>query len=340
MSVKKFEPEIRYESYTIPPMGTHNTIPPFPTKLVRGEEAEINVIKVIGKEPGPELYVGGGTHGDEINGIEAVLRIPQEIDINKLVGSLTLVPIQNPVAYKFRTRLNPYDPIDPDWVSPGDPMGTYNKRVKHLLDQLASSADCVIDLHTAGRGGTNNPMIYVPPEIGNGAGENSLKLSKVFGGDRIIQGAQEIDYGWPVQFAMPFIAVRKGKMGLYPEAGEGGAGTPEEKFVKYFVTGVFNVMKMLNMVEGKVVLQGERIIVDPLKEKAQSARANKAGIFNPYVQIGEKVQKGQLLGEIHVIPKGIEQITAPIGGLVTWLGCFGPTAKGDRLVTVSSYQTE
>ena len=66
--------------------------------------------------------------------------------------------------------------------------------MKYILNQLAATADCVIDLHTAGRDGTNNPMIYVPPEIGNSSGKRSLELVLVFGGDRIVYGTSEDAY--------------------------------------------------------------------------------------------------------------------------------------------------
>ena len=74
-------------------------------------------------------------------------------------------------------------------------------------------------------------MIYVPPESGNGAGNRSLELAKKFGGDRIVFGVKEDDYGWPVRNAMPFVAVREGKIGLYAEAGVGGAGIPDNRYV-------------------------------------------------------------------------------------------------------------
>jgi len=304
--------------------------------MEKGIEATIHVIRVIGKQPGPKIYVGGGVHGDEINGIEAALRVPREIDPKKMKGELVIVPVQNPAAYLFRMRLNPYDPIDPDWVHPGSPKGYYSQRMKHILNKLASDADCVIDLHTSGRGGTNNPMIYVPPEIGNGAGRRSLELALAFGGDRIFQGAKEEDYGWPVSLAMPFVAVRDGRAGIYPEAGQGGAGAPEELFVNYFVTGVLNVMRAMAMIESEVYEQGERLVVDPLTENTQTVKTRSGGIFNPQIEIGELVKKGQVLGEVHSIPIGVEQVTAPIEGLVTWFCCFGPVSKGDRLISISS----
>jgi len=298
-------------------------------------EVQIRVVTITGREPGPSLYVGGGTHGDEINGIEAAWQIAHRVDYAKLKGRLTVVPLQNPAALRYRSRLNPYDPTDPDWVHPGAPKGSYTQMVKHVLNGLASKADCVIDLHTAGMGGTNNPMIYVPPETGNGAGRRSLELALAFGGDRIVYGKNEEDYGWPVEFAMPFVAVREGRLGLYSEAGHGGSLIPEERFVNYFVTGVFNVMKKMGMVEGEIAEQGERLVVDPLSEGEQAVRAPAEGILRPMVQVGDRVRKGDLVAEIHVIPEGLKEVRSPLSGLITYLQLFGPTAEGDRIAAIS-----
>jgi len=107
------KPGIHYEFYSIPPAGTHNTLFPFTLKMGKGFETTIHVIKVVGKKLGPKLYLGSGVHGEEINGIEVALRVPREIEPKKIRGELVIVPVQNPAAYLFRVRLNPYDPIDP-----------------------------------------------------------------------------------------------------------------------------------------------------------------------------------------------------------------------------------
>jgi predicted deacylase len=267
------------------------------------------------------------------------LRIQGQVDFNDVKGELILVPVQNPVGYLFRSRLNPYDPIDPDWVHPGESTGSFSKRMKHILNTLASEADCVIDMHSAGRGGSNNPMIYAPPEIGNRAGTRSLELSIAFGGDRIIQGDKEEDYGWPVQFAMPFVAVREGRAGIYPEAGQGGSGLPEDSYVEYFVTGVLNVMKAMGMLDGEIFEQGERLVVDPLKDGTQTVRTVNGGIFNPVVDNGDSVTKEQLLAEVHSIPKGIEEIKAPIDGLVIFIRTYGSIEAGGHLISISPSKT-
>ena len=319
---------------TIPPSRTHNTISPFCSSLSKGPETEIHVIEVTGNTREPCVYVGGGTHGDELNGVRAVLEIAdklQEIDVN---GRVILVPIQNPSGYLFRERLSPFDPIDPDWVHPGDPNGTYSKRMKYVLNQIAEKADCVIDLHTSGRGGLNNPMIYVPPETGNEAGRRSLELALAFGGDRIVYGKKEEDYGWPVRYAMPFVAVRDGRAGIYAEAGEGGASVPEEVYVNYFVNGVLNTLRSMGMLEGLIVEQGERRIVDPRTWEV-SVRSSINGVFVPKTSLGSKVQRTQVLAEVLGIPNGREKLKAPTSGMVTFINTFGSVSKGERLFAVS-----
>jgi predicted deacylase len=134
---------------------------------------------------------------------------------------------------------------------------------------------------------------------------------------------------------MPFVAVREGRAGIYPEAGQGGSGLPEDEYVEYFITGVLNVMKAMEMLDGEIVDQGERIVVDPLEDGTKTVRTVNGGIFNPVVDNGYSVKKGQLLAEVHSIPKGIEEIKAPIDGLVIFIRTYGPIEEGGRLISIS-----
>lgn len=329
------KPGKHIEHYSIPPTGTHNTVPPFTSSIVRGPECTVDAVRIVGDSTSPCIYVGGGTHGDELNGVAATLRLIDEVSPEGLKGSLVLVPIQNPLGFKYRCRLNPYDPIDPDWVHPGKPSGAYSKNVKKVLYELAEDADCVIDLHTAGRGGFNNTMIYVPPETGDGKGGESLKLSVAFGGDQIIQGKGLDDYGWPVHYAMPFVFAREGKTGIYVESGEGGSTISDDKSVEYFVTGVYNVMKILGMIKGNVVEQGKRNIIDPLKDDSVSVKSPVEGVFIPSLEAGADVEEGQLLGKVYGIPSGVFEILAPRSGYIMWRCSFGSVGEDGRLFSIS-----
>jgi len=297
-----------------------------------GVEVELHALTITGAKDGPSVYVGGGQHGDEIGGMAAAWDVAQCVDPWKLRGRLVVVPLQNPAGFRFRSRLNPFDPIDPDWIHPGNPSGWHYERVKYILNGLASKCDCVIDLHTAGLNGANSGYVYVPPEIGNGAGKRSLGLALAFGGDRIIQGKNEHAYGWPVENAMPFVANRDGRMGLYPEAGQGGALIPERRFVDYLVTGVSNVLKKMNMLEGTIAEQGERRVVDPLSERAVKSPAE--GLLTTCIEPGDNVKRGQLIAEIRHIPSGLTKVRSPVAGNVVFLQRLGSIGKGDTIATL------
>jgi hypothetical protein len=328
--------EIKFEikSIRLEPVGTHNTIQPFSSQISKGVTSEIRVHEIRGGSHKPKIYVGGGMHGDELNGVTAVVKLVRIIPTYGLRGKIVLVPLQSPAAFSFRERLNPFDPIDPDWIHPGRKNGTYSQRIKHILNAIAADADCVIDLHTSGREGANNPMIYIPPETGNSAGNRSLELAKNFGGDRLVFGASEDEYGWPVRNAMPFVAVREGKMGLYAEAGVGGAGIPDNRHVNYFVTGVLNVMKSLGMIEGAVEEQGERIITSPIKKEIE-IHSPLNGLFMPTTTLGNRVTRGAILAEVWSPDGCVESVYSTGEGLITYMNQFGSVGCGDKLYTIS-----
>lgn len=323
------------EQFSIPSAGTYNTVPPFATGIVKGPECTIDAVRIVGSSSSPCIYIGGGTHGDEINGVAAALRLIDEISPESLRGSVVIVPVQNPLGFKFRARLNPYDPIDPDWVHVDQPSGAYTKSVKKALYELIEDADCVIDMHTAGHGGFNNTMIFVPPETGDNIGEESLRLSIAFGGDQIIQGQELEDYGWPARYAMPFVFARKGKTGIYAESGEGGSRIPDQKSVEYFITGVYNVMKSLGVIEGDIVEQGKRQVLDPLKNDSVRIKSPVEGVFFSVVGTGSTVEKGDLLGKVYGIPSGVFEISAPRDGYITWRCSFGSIGIDGNLFSIS-----
>lgn len=315
---------------------TYNTISPFNSRVTRSSDFDLIVHTIYGSLPGPSLFVGGCMHGDELNGAAAALQLVEIIQSYELRGTVVVVPIQSPVAFNYRERLNPFDPIDPDWVFPGRRIGTYAQVLKYQLMSLASSAECVIDCHSAGRGGVNVPMVYCPPEIGNGGGYKSLQLAKQFGGERIVFGDTEADYDWPVTFTLPFVAAREGRIGIYAEAGTGGSHIPDIKHVKYLVNGVVNVMIATSMISGVMVEQGERVVVNPSRHEDHVV-APSEGIFLPMVGVGASVLTAGCIAEVLGVSSECHRLLAPSSGIVTYLNNFGSVGAGDRLITISPH---
>jgi len=57
MTSDRLKPGIHFYSIEIPPVGTHNTLPPFNSQMEKGMKLELNIIRIIGKGNGPKKYV-------------------------------------------------------------------------------------------------------------------------------------------------------------------------------------------------------------------------------------------------------------------------------------------
>ena len=67
----------------------------------------LSISQFIGLRPGPKLIVLGAVHGNETCGTEAIQRTRQEIERGVLrieCGTLTMLPIANPLAYQLKRR--------------------------------------------------------------------------------------------------------------------------------------------------------------------------------------------------------------------------------------------
>lgn len=118
--------------------------------------------RFIGKQPGPTTVIIGGTHGDELTGIEVVKKLlkkfgvkdlsQNEYETDAIFGELFLV-FGNPEAIRLRQRgttegrdLNRYF-IDEDLDREALPKDPYDLIRARELAPLLASADYLFDIH-------------------------------------------------------------------------------------------------------------------------------------------------------------------------------------------------
>jgi predicted deacylase len=100
-------------------------------------------------EPGPRLIVLGAVHGNETCGTRAIERLLPEIDAGTLRiarGSVTFVPVTNPLAYQRAQRAG-----DRNLNRNLRPMATpqdYEDRIANVLCPLLAAHDVLLDLHS------------------------------------------------------------------------------------------------------------------------------------------------------------------------------------------------
>ncbi len=93
----------------------------------------------------------------------------------------------------------------------------------------------------------------------------------------------------------------------------GREGKIEEIFVQIHYSGIINTMKLLGILPGTPSLRGKQTkLTSPVLVSNR-----RAGIFNALVNIGDKVTKGQPIGEIlNFTGDIVETITTPIDGMI------------------------
>jgi len=118
--------------------------------------------------PGPRLIVLGAVHGNETCGTRAIERLAGEIDAGTLhlaSGSLTLVPVTNPLAYANGRRAG--DRNLNRKLQPTTAPREYEDHVANWLCPLLGEHEVLLDLHSFRAPGV--PFAFIGPRDNAGA---------------------------------------------------------------------------------------------------------------------------------------------------------------------------
>ncbi|MBU3738069.1 MAG: succinylglutamate desuccinylase [Rhodoferax sp.] len=190
-------------------------------------ETSLRLHQFQGLEPGPRFIVLGAVHGNETSGSQGIARVAAELDAGALElvrGTLTLLPVTNPRAYRLRQRQgdrNLNRNLRPD-ATPLD----YEDRIARVLCPVLAAHDVLLDLHSFQSVGQAFAMIGPPDNDGSlqpfarAAEEQALVLR--LGVRRIVEGWLDV-YARGVQerLARTPVADRAGLLSTDPEYGVG-----------------------------------------------------------------------------------------------------------------------
>lgn len=226
---------------------------------------------------GPVVFVTAALHGDEINGTGAVRQLIRDEDFRLLRGSVILVPVLNLPAFDRHSRYLP-DRRDLNRSFPGSATGSLASRMaRTLFEEIVSRSDYGIDLHTAAVRRTNYPNVradMILPEV--------RRLAEFFGSEIIINGKGP-------KGAFRREACRAGCPTIIMEGGE--VWKVEPGIVESATRGVRNVLRGLEMLEGKIERPKYQVVV----ERSKWIRAEKGGFLQFHVSPGDIIEKGQPL---------------------------------------------
>lgn len=244
-------------------------------KVVTGATESLPVVVINGRSYGPQVWISGAVHGDELNGVEIVRRIIRELDAKSLRGALIAVPIVNPLGFMIESRYLP-DRRDLNRAFPGSKRGSTASRLAHLfMEQIVDQCSVGIDLHTA-----TNHRINIPQIRADLDDAQTVKLARAFGAPFTIHARLR-------DGSLRQAATERDKRVLLYEAGQ--AHRFDTDAIETGVVGVMRTLRSLGMVDARL----PRVRPTRLIRRTRWVRARRGGIADIGVDLGDPVEEGQ-----------------------------------------------
>lgn len=250
-------------------------------RLPTGTLIEIPVYVFNGKNLGPTVLLQGGLHGDEINSIELVRRMLIDKSYKIKRGCVIVVPLLN--IFGFLNMSRDMHGKDVNRSFPGTKSGSLASRMAYyLMKEITKNVDFGIDYHTGGAQRNNYPQVRYTPED-----EKAKELAKIFKAPFMF-GSRLIAKSFRKACYTNNIPI------LVYEAGE--SLRLDEHAIKQGINGTLRILQHFNMINKKTEITNQKTCIEIVKRSW--IRAKKAGIFNPSVENGAFVKKGEILGNI------------------------------------------
>lgn len=267
--------------YTILPGETKKIELPV-AKLYTDTEVSLPVYIVRGKKEGPTIFVSAAIHGDELNGIEIIRRLIASKKLKVTAGTLIAVPMVNVYGVVNQSRYMP-DRRDLNRCFPGSAKGSLAGRLANIfLKEIVKHCDYGIDLHTGAIHRSNLPQIRADL-----SDEKTTELATAFGVPVIID-ANILDG------SLRSAAKDNNTKVLVYEAGE--ALRFDEFSILAGMKGVINVLRHLGMIKKS---RSRKVPASPfIAHNSGWIRANASGFVSHKFDLGDQVEKNQVLAEI------------------------------------------
>jgi predicted deacylase len=277
----------------------------------------VPIVELTGSADGPLLTVVSGVHGCEYASMAGVRRWTRDLAARELRGRVRAVPVLNTTGFAARAPfVVPEDGKNLNRCFPGNPAGTLADRLAYdAFTQLISGSDAVIDAHCGDLVEALQPFTLY--EAGP-AEDRARELATAYGLPYVIR--QEAGPDRAVAGTTSAAAAAAGIAAITAEAG--GCGLVEEDAVRMHVTGLNAVLELLGMtdqpLDGPQAAGGPGGTAPKYLSRFLWLRCQQAGWWEPAVQAGDAVAKGQILGTVSTLDGGnvLETIASLADGVV------------------------
>lgn len=279
---------------------------------------------------GKTIFISGGMHGNEINGIQLVQQFIHSLELNKLKGTIIIIPVLNPSGYHTERRNVQLDDKDLNRSFPGNKTGSPSSRIAHsIMENIVSKCEFGIDCHDSG---SQNVLLPHPRVHVNKSGVCNrgctLELGSVFGTDLILKrqgrdGMLAIEAN--KKYSIPILTVEIG-----------GAFVIWPSFINEGVRGIKNLLSYNYMRKEEIILPKRQFVLN----YRDNYKAPAEGILRLRVRIGDAVDKGCLLAEVHnPVEEGTRYIRSKECGVIFATKLQSKVVRHEGIISMLNFKT-
>ncbi|MHA1959768.1 MAG: succinylglutamate desuccinylase/aspartoacylase family protein [Candidatus Thorarchaeota archaeon] len=227
-------------------------------------------------------------------------------------GSVTVLPVSSPLAFRLGSRVSPLDSMDLDAVFPGDEHGTVTQRTAWEIWRRASRADYVIDLRTGWQSCTSHVIAMHREYI------HVRNLATQIGLPLVIQSSGS-------RGALTTEAAHEGVPAVTVEM-RGDRDVDAQAAVEVR-EAVLNFLRIKNIIPG-----------DPIETSATLAGISRQvsvsteGFFLPGIHLGEDVKAGDVIGQV----QDKESVASPYDGTLISHSPMKYVFEGDMVARIAT----
>lgn len=294
-------------------------------------------VAVISSGPGPVALIVAGTHGDEYEGQIVAHELIRELEPSAVHGTIMVVPAANSPAVRSATRVSPIDGGNLNRSYPGDLHGEPTSQVAALITKfLLPRADFLIDLHSGGSNTTYLPSSFVYRGPNEDLWKRKVRAVRKLGLEYAMVVAPFLEPG-----SLSSAGDRAGIPTISTELC--GGGTIDRSALETMRHGIRALLADLDILEMPAELMGQRVEPKWIELSDQSAViSTRSGLFEPLVNLGDKVRAGQPVARVHFIDeldRAPATFSAEISGVVAILRRPTRVVPGAHLVNIAREMT-
>lgn len=282
-------------------------------------------IITVGKNTSRILVINN-LHGNEVTGfyvIEEALR-----QKNLIKDGVTFLVSGNPLGLLEKRRVMPLDNVDLNRGYPPAPKERgVHVSVKNKILELCEEYDVVIDLHTFIR-----PAFSAGMAVKQSAEELDQRMEQCFTGlglDMVYQMDFSSDDEKHVSSALMNVLAQKGKLAFAVEYPPIRVVT-HSQILKY----AKGLVEAINFLANGSIHNIDKPVLNHYYRRQIINTAT--GLFEPIVELGQKVHKGDVVGNV-INPGSLEKLSvvSPYSGVIAEIADRQLYVMGEKLVTVA-----